>query len=223
MRPSLVIENRVASSKLVRLWRCVSDRVQPSNTDIGGLLARWEWPFTTWLCVTWSIMVWGQMRHNKTWIQIEESIFTILYLYGPDVFSYLVIFACFDIYCTHTIYIFFVPVMSGVYIWSYFVHESMHPLHTCMHMCGNPSIHPSVRTFMLAIIDVCVLWWQMEMAPLSHTGDVDDASSISLSQQVWGNPSESPKHTYKYKLAIIGANNQEAVCCTRMRKVMSDK
>ena len=152
-------------------------------------------PFTTWLCVTWSIMVWGgQMRHNKTWIQIEESIFAVLYLHGPDVFSYLIIFACFDMYCTHTIYIYIVPVMSGVYIWSYFVHESMHPLHTCMYMCGNPSIHPSVRTFMLAIIDVCVLWWQMEMAPLPHWRR-RWRSSISLSQQVWGNLSESPKHT----------------------------
>lgn len=168
-------------------------------------------PFTTWLCVTWSIMVWGQMRHNKTWIQIEESIFTILYLYGPDVFSYLVIFACFDIYCTHTIYIFFVPVMSGVYIWSYFVHESMHPLH--MHAHVRKSIHSSFRTYIHACDHRC-----MCVMMADGNGTIKPhwrrrwRSSISLSQQVWGNPSESPKHTYKYKLAIIGANNQEAVC-----------
>lgn len=175
MRPSLVIENRVASSKLVRLWRCVSDRVQPSNTDIGGLLARWEWPLHN---LALRDLEYHGLRSDASQQNLNPDwriyLYYSLLIWPKRVFIFGHICMFWHILYSYNIY-FFVPVMSGVYIWSYFVHESMHPLHTCMHMCGNPSIHPSVRTFMLAIIDVCVLWWQMEMAPLSHTGDDDDA------------------------------------------------
>lgn len=223
MRPSLVIENRVASSKLVRLWRCVSDRVQPSNTDIGGLLARWEWPLHN---LALRDLEYHGLRSDASQQNLNPDwriyLYYSLLIWPRRVFIFGHICMFWHILYSYNIYFFCPSHERCIYliVFCTWIHASV----THMHAHVRKSIHSSFRTYIHACDHRC-----MCVMMADGNGTIKPhwrrrwRSSISLSQQVWGNPSESPKHTYKYKLAIIGANNQEAVCCTRMRKVMSDK